>query len=117
MFTRPAHVSDADIVRGLAEGWSIDVTGVEYAAVGFGSYHWRATTAAGDWFVTVDDLVTKRRRPDESLQTAGDRLVAALATARELSDAGFELAVGAAQCARRVPAVGADRDLRDPATR
>jgi spectinomycin phosphotransferase/16S rRNA (guanine(1405)-N(7))-methyltransferase len=62
----------------------VDVTGVEYVAVGFGSHHWRAATASGDWFVTVDDLAAKRR----------DRLVAALATVRVLSEAGFVFVVG-----------------------
>lgn len=84
MYTRPVGLSDADIVTVLQERWGIEVSCVEYAAVGFGSHHWRATTSSGDWFVTVDDLTTKDR----------DRLVAALSTAGHLRRYGFEFVVG-----------------------
>ena len=51
--------------------WGLDVVTLDYAAVGFGSHHWRAVSAFGDRFVTVDDLVARRH----------DRLLAALRTA------------------------------------
>ena len=94
MFTRPSDVADADLVASLVDQWGLDVVDVEYLAVGFGSHHWRATTASQvSWFVTVDDLVAKRREPDEALLLTRARLVAALATAGALRDAGIEFVV------------------------
>lgn len=93
MFTRPADVDDADVVDALCEGWGLDVGGVDYLAVGFGSHHWLATTASASWFVTVDDLVARRHEIDESLLATRERLVAALTTAAALRDAGFEFVV------------------------
>jgi len=92
VFTRPVDVDDADLVMVLAREWAIDVAALRYLAIGFGSHHWQATTASGNWFVTVDDLVAKRR-DDETVRTTGDHLLAALATARSLHDAGFEFVV------------------------
>ena len=65
MFTRPIDIADADLVAILAAGWGLDDVSVDYLAVGFGSHHWLATTASTNWFVTVDDLVAKRREPDD----------------------------------------------------
>ena len=93
MFTRPPEVTDADLVAILATGWGLDDVTVDYLAVGFGSHHWRATTASTNWFVTIDDLVTKRRESDESLRSTRDYLLAALATAGALREAGFEFVV------------------------
>lgn len=45
------------IVRSLRVGWGVDVSELTYQRVGFGSYHWQATTAAGAvWFVTADEV-------------------------------------------------------------
>lgn len=93
MFTRPPDVADGDVVAALADGWCLDASTVAYLAVGFGSHHWRAATATGDWFVTVDDLVAKRREADEPLSTTRARLLSALATAAAVRDAGYEFAV------------------------
>ncbi len=43
------------IQRLLGEVWLLDADAVKYAAIGYGSYHWRATMS-GDvrWLVTAD---------------------------------------------------------------
>jgi spectinomycin phosphotransferase/16S rRNA (guanine(1405)-N(7))-methyltransferase len=93
VFTQPTDVADADLMAVLADGWGLDVVSLGYLAVGFGSHHWQATTASIGWFVTVDDLIAKRREPDEAMQQTYDRLVAALTTAVGLRDAGLEFVV------------------------
>jgi spectinomycin phosphotransferase len=56
----PAGVDDGQLKRALADGWAIEVVAADYAAVGFGSYHWVIADAAGQQrFVTVDDLGEK----------------------------------------------------------
>jgi len=86
-------VSDAQIVDALGASWGIDVSSVAYAPVGFGSHHWRAEDGSSDWFVTVDDLVAKRRHETETIATARARLIAALETARDLAASGLEFVV------------------------
>lgn len=93
MFTRPSDITDANLDAVLHAQWGFHSVALDYVAVGFGSHHWRAATAAGDWFVTVDDLVAKRQHGNETLATTHDRLFAALETARTLLDAGFEFVV------------------------
>lgn len=93
MFTRPVDVDDDDVAGVLVRGWGLAVVDVDYLAVGFGSHHWRATTSATTWFVTVDDLVAKRREPHESLRQTHDRLVAALSTAAALRATGFDFVI------------------------
>jgi spectinomycin phosphotransferase len=45
------------LVPALQDGWGIEPDSVEYAPVGFGSYHWVVSTdGAPRYFVTVDDL-------------------------------------------------------------
>ena len=57
MEERPAGVTDHQVVEALRRGWDFDATVLEYAPLGFGSYHWTASNVAGDRrFVTVDDL-------------------------------------------------------------
>jgi spectinomycin phosphotransferase len=53
---------DVDGLRSeVARGWELDLDGFTFDPVGAGSYHWRATTAAGrPLFVTVDDLDMKQ---------------------------------------------------------
>jgi spectinomycin phosphotransferase len=82
MNSLPASLDERDLVRALAQ-WSIDVRTVEYARVGFGSYHWLATDPDDvRYFVTVDDLDRKpwlghdRNSAFEALQSAFDTAVA-----------------------------------------
>ena len=81
------------MVDALAAGWELRVDDIEYAPVGFGSFHWRATAGSQRWFVTVDDLQARRHAESEPLDGPRRRLTTALATARSLRDAGLEFVV------------------------
>ncbi|GAB2720750.1 hypothetical protein GCM10027089_50730 [Nocardia thraciensis] len=94
VLTPPPGLTDDALIAVLGECWAIDVGAVEYAAVGFGSHHWRVTDGGDDaWFVTVDELELRRRSPDDSVAAAFDRLRAALGTAQAARDAGLEFVV------------------------
>lgn len=93
MFTRPGELSDADIVRCLADGWGVKVSTVEWVPVGFGSYHWQALGDEERWFVSVDDLDARHRDESETRLDAFRRLAAALTVARSLRDAGLDFVV------------------------
>jgi spectinomycin phosphotransferase/16S rRNA (guanine(1405)-N(7))-methyltransferase len=86
MFTRPDDLSDDALVAAVAAGWGIVVDAVEYLPVGFGSFHWRLEADGRPWFVSVDDLIAKRRARHESHHEPLQRLRAALSTARCLRD-------------------------------
>lgn len=50
-----APLSNESIRRALSELWSLQVSRIAYAPVGYGSYHWRATNSDGaELFVTAD---------------------------------------------------------------
>src|SRR5262245_15829044 len=91
--TRPGDLSDAELAAALREGWDLEISALAYAAVGFGSYHWRARAAGASWFVTADDLELKRSERSEPLDAPRRRLVTALSTARALHDAGLDFVV------------------------
>lgn len=74
-------------------GWGLRAGEIEYAAVGFGSHHWRVVADGERWFVTVDDLDVKRRDGAEAIDEPLRRLTAALTTARSLRDAGLTFVV------------------------
>ncbi len=93
MFTRPAELADSDVAEALARGWALPASEVEYAAVGFGSHHWRAAVGDEQWFVTVDDLESCRRHAHDSYDDAAQRLSAALNVARSLRDFGLDFVV------------------------
>ena len=93
MFTRPDELADSDVADALARGWGLRATQVEYAAVGFGSHHWRAVAEANRWFVTVDDLEGCRRSAIDTNDDAMLRLAAALEVARSLEDSGLSFVV------------------------
>lgn len=62
-----------------------------YRPVGWGSHHWEVADRGGyRWFVTVDELETKRFTRDESLDDGFERLRASLWSAVELADTGCE---------------------------
>lgn len=82
MNSLPVSLDERHLIRALAH-WSIDVGVVEYARVGFGSYHWLATDRHDvRYFVTVDDLDDKpwlghdRDSVFEGLQSCFDTAVA-----------------------------------------
>ena len=93
MLTRPADLGDDDVVTVPRDGWGLDAEAVEYAPVGYGSYHWHAHGDGRAWFVTADDLALRRRQRSESLAVTRTRLEAALSTARSLRDSGVDFVV------------------------
>ena len=93
MFSRPEGLSDHDVARGLHEGWGLDGADLEYASVGFGSYHWQVDIGGSRWFATVDDLQARVLDDSEPVAAARHRLSAALAAARSLRDAGLDFVV------------------------
>ncbi len=96
MFTRPDELSDADIVRVVADGWGLEATSVEWAPVGFGSHHWHVRSGAHRWFLTVDDLDARRDRGSETRDQVGIQLRSALTLARSLRDSGLDFVVAPA---------------------
>jgi spectinomycin phosphotransferase len=53
----PEGFDEGEMLRSLADGWSIQARTAQYAAVGFGSYHWIVDDAGGSrYFVTIDDV-------------------------------------------------------------
>lgn len=93
VFNRPSDLSDDAVAGALRDGWGIDVEAIEYAAVGFGSHHWRVASTPRRWFVTVDDLDARLLGDADSRSAARDRLTAALSTALALRSAGYEFVV------------------------
>jgi spectinomycin phosphotransferase/16S rRNA (guanine(1405)-N(7))-methyltransferase len=89
----------------LEGGWGMRVAAMTYRPVGWGSHHWEIADRGGNrWFVTVDELETKRVSASESLDDGFARLRASLLSAVELADAGREFVVAP------VPALGIDGD-------
>ena len=91
MFTRPDNLSDAQVVEALG-AWELSIDTIEYAPVGFGSYHWRVIADGRRWFVSADDVEAKRR-DRESLEESRRRLRVALSTAWFLRRAGLTFVV------------------------
>ncbi|MEV6495156.1 phosphotransferase, partial [Actinoplanes sp. NPDC051633] len=92
MFTPPDELPESALRACLETGWSLRAGALEYLPVGFGSHHWKLTGGPG-YFVTVDDLRTRRRAADEPLGAGFDRSRAALAAARALRAAGRDFVV------------------------
>jgi len=78
-------LSDSAVANALRIGWGMVVDSVEYAVVGFGSHHWRASATSQRWFVTVDDLDARQRDALDSRDSTPARLTSAFDTARALS--------------------------------
>jgi spectinomycin phosphotransferase len=99
---------DADaLIRCLADDWGFDVDTIDYAPVGFGSYHWVVSDSDGRrGFVTVDDL---DRKPWLGItrNSAFDGMVRAFGTAVALRDAGLDFVLapiptGDSEAVRRI---------------
>jgi len=89
----PEEFETSALIGSLADGWGFDVETIDYAAVGFGSYHWVAIDPQGKRrFVTVDDLDQKPWLGD-TRETAFDGLMRAFDTAVALRDAGLGFVV------------------------
>lgn len=85
MLTPPDGLSTETMVHVLHQQWGLEVSSIEYRAVGFGSHHWQVVDSADTArFVTVDELSTKRLSLSDDDDHGFDRLYAALATASDL---------------------------------
>jgi spectinomycin phosphotransferase len=93
VFTRHDDLADDRVRHALAEGWGLRARWVEYAPVGFGSYHWRAEAGDRRWFVTADELAPTSPSTDARRGEALRRLSAALTVARSLRDSGMMFVV------------------------
>jgi aminoglycoside phosphotransferase (APT) family kinase protein len=94
VFTPPDDLSEPDLRAALEAGWSLRAESLAYLPVGFGSHHWELTDTAGArWFVTVDDLRTRRWSAGEPLAASYRRQRAALAAALALRAAGRDFVV------------------------
>jgi spectinomycin phosphotransferase len=94
MRTEPEGFPEATLVAMLREHWGVAPQTLEYAPVGFGSYHWIAVDLEGTrWFVTADNLRTMSSQdsPDVKANLAGLR--AAYETASALRTGGLEFVV------------------------
>jgi spectinomycin phosphotransferase len=88
--TPPHDIETTALIESLAEGWGFVVDAIDYAPVGFGSYHWVATDPAGlRRFVTVDD-VSRKAWLGETRESVLDGMVRALGSSVALRDAGLD---------------------------
>lgn len=95
MRSRPADLSDGELVDAVRRHWGLRLESLEYRPVGAGSHHWDAVDSAGTpWFLTVDDLNKGRiaASPDEAFAV----LKRAWRTVHWLEGEGIEFAVGPA---------------------
>lgn len=85
MYERPAGITDAEVADALRERWLLDVVELDYAAVGYGGYHWTAVDTAGArWFATASRVTDPADIAD---------LRATMTAVRELADAGLDFVV------------------------
>ena len=91
MLAPPKDLTEASLAATLARGWGIEVAGLEYRALGFGSHHWEVVEAGGArWFVTVDELSRRRSTEQETNAQVQARLAASIGAARTLRNASAE---------------------------
>jgi spectinomycin phosphotransferase/16S rRNA (guanine(1405)-N(7))-methyltransferase len=94
VFTPPADLPESALRAALEAGWSVRAESLVHRPVGFGSHHWEATDSTGTrWFVTVDDLRTRRVVTGEPLSACYARLRASLAAAQALRAADRDVVV------------------------
>jgi len=102
----PPGLAEDMLASGLAGGWDLGVDAMSYRPLGFGSHHWEVTDARGaHWFLTVDELESKRGSRDEPLDHTFARLRAALCAARDLRDCGAAFVVAPVPAADGEPLV------------
>ena len=91
MLAPPKGLTEEALAVTLARGWGIEVAGLDYRAVGFGSHHWEVVEAGGTrWFVTVDDLAQRRHAPGATYAQVQARLAASLCAARTLRNSSMD---------------------------
>ena len=87
MLAPPKGLTEEALAAALARGWGIEVAGLEYRALGFGSHHWEVVEAGGGrWFVTVDELAQRRNVGSETNAQVQARLAASVGAARALKN-------------------------------
>ncbi len=97
MLAPPQGLDPGLLISTLADRWQLPIGALEYLPVGWGSHHWAATDATGGrWFVTVDELDTKRWSEQEPLATVFDRVSASLSVAVDLAAHGLSFVVAPA---------------------
>jgi aminoglycoside phosphotransferase (APT) family kinase protein len=102
MLNKPTDLREDLLLDALRTRWGLGATasGMEYLPVGFGSHHWQVTDDHGDrWFLTIDDLASRKNRGNEPLDSVHARLSAALTTARLIADADVRFVVAPIRCA------------------
>ena len=106
MLTPPDGLSEELLVSVLARHWGLEAAAISYRAVGFGSHHWEVTDAAGErWFLTADELLTRRMSVDEPPEVTVGRLRHALAAAAGLRAEGHRFVVAPVPSGSGEPAV------------
>lgn len=106
MLTVPSDLDESALTPALRDGWKVDVGSMSYLPIGWGSHHWDVRDRDGTrWFVTVDELQTKRISGDESAADGFARLRASLRTAVALRNAGCEFVVAPSPARDGEPAV------------
>lgn len=94
MLSPPPELPEDRIAAVLFDEWSVRMEKIEYQPVGFGSHHWDALDSVRRrWFVTVDDLETKKLTDTESLDLPLGRLLCALEGAIEFHESGLTFVV------------------------
>lgn len=94
MLIPPGGLPETTLRPALEQHWGIRAASVRYRPVGWGSHHWEVCGADGArWFVTADELETKRLSQAESLAGGFRRLHAALSAATDLRDCGAAFVV------------------------
>lgn len=94
MLCPPDGLIRETLTAALAGKWGLTAVSVDYRPVGFGSHHWEVTTGdGGRWFLTVDELETRRHGRDEPLDQAFARLRASLDAVTALREHGCAFAV------------------------
>jgi spectinomycin phosphotransferase len=81
---RPDGLTDDELMTALAAQFGLADVRLAYLPVGFGGYHWSASTSAGDWFVTATRL---------SGDAALAGLTATMTAATTLAAAGLDFVV------------------------
>lgn len=90
----PAALTRQLVAGFLRTHWGIEAVKLEYAPVGFGSYHWIGADGAGPrWFVTADVLSPAGSWLGPSPEHILAALTAATAACGELVDRGYEFVV------------------------
>ena len=93
MFTQPADLADDVVSAVVQDAWQLEIRRIDYAPVGFGSYHWHAWTDQDRLFVTADDLVGSGGHLGASPTEGARRLAAGLCSARALRNEGLTFVV------------------------